>query len=107
MDKDDLPGTEAEFWGAETRFDFSLGHLQKVEIIGLTTSFNLEFIRYILSNAPVLETMKIYTDKYVGVEVSKILAKLFQFRRASAQAECIYLGHEVVEYGYFYEEIAE
>ncbi|XXG83394.1 hypothetical protein AAC387_Pa10g1159 [Persea americana] len=107
IDEDGLPGTEAEFWGAETRFDFSLSHLQKVEINGLTTSFNLEFIRYILSNAPVLETMKIYTDKYVGVEVSEILAKLFRFRRASARAECIYLGDEELEYGYFYEEIDE
>ncbi|XXG83417.1 hypothetical protein AAC387_Pa10g1176 [Persea americana] len=94
---DDLSGKEAEFWGEETPFDFSLSHLQTVEITGLTASFNLEFIRYILSNAPVLETMKIYTNRRVEIEeVSRILAELFLFRRASAQAKCMYLGHEKI-----------
>lgn len=59
---------------AETQFDILLSHLKIVEIIGLTKLFNLGFVRNILSSAPVLETMNIYTNPHVeDEEVSRIL----------------------------------
>ena len=59
---------EAEFWGAKTQFDHILSNLHTVVIIGLAMLLDLEFIRCILSNSPMLETMKIYTNKYVEDE---------------------------------------
>ena len=83
------------FWVAQTQFDCLFCHLQAVEIIGICGMLlDLEFIRYILANAPVLETMKIYVNNAVGAkEVSRILEELLRFRRDSPQAEIIYLRH--------------
>lgn len=89
-----LTGEEASFWGAKIQFDCLLNHLHAVEIIGLALSMDLEFVRYILSSAPVLETMKVYTYKYLEEkEVSRIKNELMRFRRGSMRAEIIYLGH--------------
>ncbi|RWR81288.1 F-box/FBD/LRR-repeat protein [Cinnamomum micranthum f. kanehirae] len=89
----DLFEEEGDFWGAETQFDCLLSHLRTVEVFGVATLLDLVFIRCILSNAPVLEIMKIYTNDYVEAEeVSRILKELLRFRRAST-AEILYLGH--------------
>ncbi|RWR81201.1 F-box/RNI-like superfamily protein isoform 1 [Cinnamomum micranthum f. kanehirae] len=89
-----LTEEEASFWGAKIQFDCLLNHLHAVEIIGLALSMDLEFVRYILSNAPVLETMKVYTYEYLEEqEVSRIKNELMRFRRASTRAEIIYYGH--------------
>ncbi|XXG43989.1 hypothetical protein AAC387_Pa01g3896 [Persea americana] len=89
----DLLAEGAEFWGAETQSDCLLSHLRAVEIVGLALLVDLKFIRYILTNAPVLETMKIYTCQFVEAkEVSRILEELFRFQRAST-AKIIHLGH--------------
>ncbi|RWR81200.1 F-box/RNI-like superfamily protein isoform 1 [Cinnamomum micranthum f. kanehirae] len=89
-----LTEEEASFWGAKIQFDCLLNHLHAVEIIGLALSMDLEFVRYILSSAPVLETMKVYTYEYLEEqEVSRIKNELMRFRRASSRAEIIYLGH--------------
>lgn len=54
---------------------------------------DLEFIGCILSNAPVLETMKVYTNENVeDEEVPRLLDELLRFQRAST-AEIKYLGH--------------
>ncbi|RWR80352.1 F-box/FBD/LRR-repeat-like protein [Cinnamomum micranthum f. kanehirae] len=94
-EEDDLSGQDAVFWVAQTQFDCLFCHLQAVEIIGICGMLlDLEFIRYILASAPVLETMKIYINNDVRAEeVSRILKELLRFRRASPQAEIIYLGH--------------
>ena len=85
---------EAEFWGAKTQFDYILSNLHTVVIIGLAMLLDLEFKRCILSNSPVLETMKIYTNNYVeDEELLMIMKKLLQFQRAYARVEIIYVGH--------------
>eukprot|EP00268_Persea_americana_P044293 TRINITY_DN4477_c0_g2_i2.p1 TRINITY_DN4477_c0_g2~~TRINITY_DN4477_c0_g2_i2.p1 ORF type:complete len:193 (+),score=22.73 TRINITY_DN4477_c0_g2_i2:588-1166(+) len=89
----DLLAGGAEFWGAEAQPDCLLSHLRAVEIVGLALLVDLEFLRYILSNASVLETMKIYTCQFVEAkEVSRIMEELSRFRRAST-AKIIHLGH--------------
>ena len=93
-EEDDLSGEHVELYGVKTQFDCFLCHLHAVEIIGLAMSLDLQFIRWILSNAPVLKTIKIYTNVYVEAEkISRILKELLQARRASSHAEIIYLGH--------------
>ncbi|RWR80954.1 F-box/FBD/LRR-repeat-like protein isoform X1 [Cinnamomum micranthum f. kanehirae] len=84
----------AELWGGERQFDCLFSHLQAAEIIDLGTIFGLQFIRHILSNAPTLKTMKIYTTSYVEDEgTSMFLKEMLRFPRASSRAEIIYLGH--------------
>lgn len=95
-----LSREEASFWGAKIQFDCMLNHLQAVEIIGPALSMDLQFIGYILSHAPVLETMEVYTHEYLTVKgVLRIMKELMRFRRASRLAEIRYLGHykEMVE----------
>ncbi|XXG44262.1 hypothetical protein AAC387_Pa01g4115 [Persea americana] len=88
-----LSEEDGEFWGAVTQFDCLLSHLRTVEIFGLAMLLDLEFIGCILSNAPVLETMKVYTNENVeDEEVPRLLDELLRFQRAST-AEIKYLGH--------------
>lgn len=87
----------AKFWAELTQFNCLLNHLRAVEIIGFGILSDLEFIKCILSNAPVLEKMIIYTNEYAEAEeVSRILSELTQFQGASAQARIMYLGHAEV-----------
>ncbi|RWR81289.1 F-box/FBD/LRR-repeat protein [Cinnamomum micranthum f. kanehirae] len=89
----DLSEEYGEFWGAVTQFDCLLSHLRTVEIFGLAMLLDLEFIGCILSNAPVLETMKVYTNENVKNEdVPRLLDELMHFQRAST-AEIKYMGH--------------
>ena len=93
-EEDDISGEQAELCGVKTQSDCFLSHLHSVEIIGIAMLSDLKFIRCILSNAPVLETMKIYTNRHVEAEkVLTILEELFRSQQASTWAEIIYLGH--------------
>ncbi|RWR94498.1 putative ubiquitin-protein ligase [Cinnamomum micranthum f. kanehirae] len=68
--------------------------IKAVEIIGIAMLSDLKFIRCILSNSPVLETMNVYTNRNVGAEkVLTILEELLRSQPASTQAEITYLGH--------------
>ena len=96
----------AKFWGELTRFDCLLDHLRAVEIIGLGMLLDLEFMKCMLSNAPILEKMIIYTNEFVEAEeVLRILMELLQFQRAFAQARIIYLGHYKPSHYSFIEKI--
>ena len=89
----DLSEEEAEFWGVKAESDCLLSHLHDVEIIGLAMLLDLEFVKFILSNAPVLKTMKIHTHEFAEVEeVSRILMELLRFQWVYARAEIIYIG---------------
>ncbi|XXG79031.1 hypothetical protein AAC387_Pa09g0187 [Persea americana] len=93
-EEDDISGVQAELCGVKTQSDCFLSHLHAVEIIGIAMLSDLKFVRCILSNAPVLETMNIYTNRQVEAEkVLAILDELLQSQRASTEAEIIYLGH--------------
>ncbi|RWR94540.1 F-box/FBD/LRR-repeat-like protein isoform X1 [Cinnamomum micranthum f. kanehirae] len=93
-EEDDISEVQADLCGVKTQSDCFLSHLHAVEIIGIAMLSDLKFIRCILSNAPVLETMNIYTNRHVEAEkVLTILDELFRSQRASTQAEIIYLGH--------------
>ncbi|MBO8584222.1 hypothetical protein INO15_13945, partial [Staphylococcus aureus] len=83
-EEDDVSGVQAELCGVKTPSDCFLCHLHAVEIIGIAMLSDLKFIRCILSNAPVLETMNIYTNRQVEAEkVLTILDELLQSQRAS------------------------
>lgn len=49
----------------------------------------LDFLRFLLLYSPMLEKMEVKPDLYVG---SKLMSELLRFKRASAQAEVVYLG---------------
>ena len=87
-EEDDLSGEHVELYGVKTQFDCFFCHLHAVEIIGLAMSLDLQFIRWILSNAPVLKTIKICTNVYVEAEkISRILKELLQFLLVSTRAQ--------------------
>ncbi|XP_048431032.1 F-box/FBD/LRR-repeat protein At1g13570-like [Pyrus x bretschneideri] len=65
-----------------------LTQLQIVTIIGVSgVETELDFIRFLLSNAPVLKRMTVKPASVNG----ELVKKLLQFRRASAFAEIIYM----------------
>lgn len=65
-----------------------------MEIIGFGILSDLESIKCVLSNAPVLEKMIMYSNEYAAAEeVLSILTELMQFQGPSAQARIMYLGH--------------
>ncbi|XP_003588676.2 F-box/FBD/LRR-repeat protein At1g13570 isoform X1 [Medicago truncatula] len=49
----------------------------------------LDFMRFLLLHSPVLEKMRVKPNFNVG---SKLMSELLRFKRASAQAEVVYLG---------------
>lgn len=64
-----------------------LTQLQIVKIIGVSgVETELDFIRFLLSNAPVLKRMTVKPASVNG----ELVKKLLQFRRASAFADIIY-----------------
>lgn len=84
------PGGDVyNFWEGEQKY-CCFSQLRVVKISGITgTKPELEFIRFILLASPVLERMAIKPSS--ASEELKITKELLRFRRASVQAEIIYL----------------
>ncbi|XP_058080860.1 F-box/FBD/LRR-repeat protein At1g13570-like isoform X2 [Magnolia sinica] len=73
----------AGFWEAQEHLGCLLNHLRTVKMTGIMgDECELCFIRFLLANAPVLETMS--TGKIV--KKSRFLKDMLQLRRASTQA---------------------
>ena len=51
----------------------------------------MEFIKFLLANSPALETMSISPCVYVMDGRLNMLIELLRFRRASAQAEILFI----------------
>ncbi|XP_077248187.1 F-box/FBD/LRR-repeat protein At1g13570-like [Tasmannia lanceolata] len=84
---------ELVFWEAPEQLDCLFNYLKTVkmtEILG--TTIDMKFIKLILTSAPVLETLYFQIAKNMVSEKLKIFEELLRFRRASPEAEIIYLS---------------
>lgn len=77
------------FWG-DGQWKCLFGQLRLVKIVGISgIRSELDCIKFLLSNSPVLEQM---TVKPASIEGGwELVKELLRFRRASIQAEVIYL----------------
>ncbi|XP_077223924.1 F-box/FBD/LRR-repeat protein At1g13570-like isoform X2 [Tasmannia lanceolata] len=88
-DSDILP--EYYCWEEQEHKDWMLKHLRTVKMINMYGSnLEIEFIRLLLVNSPVLKTLTIKTAIEDFEDEVMVLAKLIRFRRASVQAEILY-----------------
>ncbi|XP_031386556.1 F-box/FBD/LRR-repeat protein At1g13570 isoform X5 [Punica granatum] len=83
--------TDLDFWEEECPSDCTFGQLKSVKMTDLScVPHELEFIKFILRNSPILETMRVSPSSYVKDKTVNMLMQLVRFRRASAQAELIF-----------------
>lgn len=77
------------FWG-DDQWKCLFGQLRLVKMVGISgIRSELDCIKFLLSNSPVLEQM---TVKPASIEGAwELVKELLRFRRASIQAEVIYL----------------
>ena len=81
--------TTNHFW-EDCHFDCQLTQLKIVKVTGVYGFISdLEMIKFILSNSPVLEKMVVKPASVNGG--CDFVKKLLRFRRASGRAEIIYL----------------
>ncbi|KAG6522007.1 F-box/FBD/LRR-repeat protein At1g13570-like isoform X1 [Zingiber officinale] len=80
-------GTPAEkFLDAQQSFGSQFSHLRSVEITYVSCISELPFIKFVLANAPALETAYIGFNCGTPIELN-ILKEMFKFRRLSAAVE--------------------
>ncbi|KAF7808969.1 F-box/FBD/LRR-repeat protein [Senna tora] len=83
---------DLDFWRKECPSDCTLKKLKLVKLTDMCgVPHEMEFIKYLLGSSPVLETMSIMPCMYVMESQLKMLIELVKFRRASAQAEIIFV----------------
>ncbi|XP_077215644.1 F-box/FBD/LRR-repeat protein At1g13570-like [Tasmannia lanceolata] len=82
------------YWKAQEDMDCMLKHLQILEVKSISgVKPELEFIKVLLVNSPVLEKLIIRCSSTTNVKSKVMIMKeLMRFRRASARAEIIYRG---------------
>lgn len=85
-----------DFWEEDCPSDCALEQLKTVKMADLSgVPHEMEFIRFLLGNAPMLEIMSITPSVYVTEGRLNMLIELVRFRRASAQAEIIFIQDQV------------
>lgn len=55
----------------------------------------MEFLKFLLKNSPVLEVMSILPGIYVSCGKLNVVIELLRFRRASAKAEIIFIQDQM------------
>ncbi|KAJ6982288.1 hypothetical protein NC653_025410 [Populus alba x Populus x berolinensis] len=80
-----------EFWAKECPKDCTFKQLKVVKMTDMFgVPHEMEFMKFLLANSPVLETMSITPCVYVMDGRLNMLIQLVRFRRASAEAEIIF-----------------
>eukprot|EP00262_Sarcandra_glabra_P003517 TRINITY_DN14251_c0_g1_i2.p1 TRINITY_DN14251_c0_g1~~TRINITY_DN14251_c0_g1_i2.p1 ORF type:complete len:164 (-),score=30.66 TRINITY_DN14251_c0_g1_i2:11-448(-) len=80
------------FWESQKNLDCVLLRLQIIKMTSMKgETHELEFIKFVLANAPVLQTMKIEIDPKKKSEELRIFKTLLQFQRASVEAKIVHL----------------
>ncbi|KAM7484489.1 hypothetical protein LguiA_000498 [Lonicera macranthoides] len=87
---------DLDFWEEDCPSDCALKRLKTVKMADLSgVPHEMEFIRFLLGNAPMLEIMSITPSVYVTEGRLNMLIELVRFRRASARAEIIFIQDQV------------
>ena len=80
-----------EFWAKECPKDCTFKQLKVLKMTDMSgVPHEMEFMKFLLANSPVLETMSITPCVYVMDGRLNMLIQLVRFRRASAEAEIIF-----------------
>ncbi|XP_077223909.1 F-box/FBD/LRR-repeat protein At1g13570-like [Tasmannia lanceolata] len=91
VDSDSVDSDSVVPWEAQEQRVCMLKHLRTVTMDHVTgNNSEIEFIRLLLANSPVLKTLTIDTEIYDFVSEVMFLRKLIRFRRASTQAEILF-----------------
>lgn len=86
-----LEAPDLEFWERKGLLDCTFKNLKTVKMTDMSgVPHELEFIKFLLGNSPVLEIMSITPCVYVIEGRLNMLIGLVRFRRASAQAEIVF-----------------
>lgn len=87
-----IEASDLDFWKTECPLDCTLKRLKTVMMTDLGgVPHEMEFIRFLLGNSPVLEKMSIAPGTYVTAGRVDMLVELARFRRASPLAEVLFI----------------
>lgn len=83
--------SDLDFWEKDCPSDCTFGQLKSVRMSDLScVPHEMEFIKFMLRNSPVLETMHLSPCSCAKDRILHMLVELVRFRRASARAELIF-----------------
>ncbi|CAH1431258.1 unnamed protein product [Lactuca virosa] len=83
---------DLDFWEKECEFDSKFEHLKMVKMMDMSgVPHEIGFIGFMLGNSPVLETMSIIPSVYMTEDRLMFLIELTKFKRASPEAEMIFV----------------
>ncbi|KAL4015731.1 hypothetical protein IC575_023325 [Cucumis melo] len=83
---------DLDFWENECPSNLTFGKLRVVKATDMSgVPHEMEFIKYLLRNCPVLEIMSIRPCVYVTDRRLNMLIELLKFRRASPEAEILFI----------------
>ncbi|XP_038994187.1 F-box/FBD/LRR-repeat protein At1g13570-like isoform X2 [Hibiscus syriacus] len=87
-----IDAPDLDFWDDERPSDCTFKQLKLVKMTDMSgVPHEMEFIKFLLANSPVLEMMSISPCVYVMDGRLNMLIELLRFRRASAQAEILFI----------------
>ncbi|KAK9277639.1 hypothetical protein L1049_007185 [Liquidambar formosana] len=87
-----IEASDLDFWEKECPLGCTFKHLQIVKMTDMSgVPHEMKFIKFLLGNSPVLQTMTITPCVYVMDGKLNMLVELVRFQRASAQAEIIFI----------------
>ncbi|XWS69553.1 hypothetical protein CRYUN_Cryun04dG0188700 [Craigia yunnanensis] len=87
-----IDAPDLDFWEEECPSDCTFKQLKVVKMTDMSgVPHEMEFIKFLLANSPALETMSISPCVYVMDGRLNMLIELLRFRRASAQAEILFI----------------
>ncbi|KAK8667953.1 hypothetical protein V6N13_105426 [Hibiscus sabdariffa] len=87
-----IDAPDLDFWDDECPSECTFKHLKLVKMTDMSgVPHEMEFIKFLLANSPALETMNISPCVYVMDGRLNMLIELLRFRRASAQAEILFI----------------
>ncbi|KAL8239860.1 hypothetical protein R6Q59_016427 [Mikania micrantha] len=88
--------TDLDFWEKAYPCDFTLERLKIVRMTDITgVPHEMGFIKFLLGNSPVLEFMSITPSVYVTNGRLNMLIELLRLKRASAEAEIMFVQDQV------------
>lgn len=89
-----------KFWDGEEQLDCLLDQLKVVEMIGISGGLSvLGFIKFLLANAPKLETVGIKIANRAESEKAIVFEELLRYKRASPHAQITYMGTFAYTFG--------
>ncbi|GLU04839.1 hypothetical protein SLE2022_219680 [Rubroshorea leprosula] len=87
-----MEAPDLDFWQKECPSDCTIKQLKVVKMTEMSgVPHEMEFIKFLLANSPLLESMTISPCICVMDEKLNMLIELLRFRRASAQAEILFI----------------